>query len=73
VLYPNTPQVHREHLCPYGAAEAWISSGKQSEIPSWLSQAEVATHNKIIGDKGYSGPFSWYVHFSLMPQSGAYF
>ncbi|KAL1603713.1 hypothetical protein SLS60_005303 [Paraconiothyrium brasiliense] len=60
LLYPSTPEVHREHLCPYGAAEAWISSGKQSEPPSWLSEAEVATHNKIIGAKSTSGPLSWY-------------
>ena len=46
-------------MCPYGAAEAWISSGKQTERPTWLSAAEVDTHNKIIGDKGFTGPMSW--------------
>ncbi|KAL5385098.1 hypothetical protein DPSP01_004908 [Paraphaeosphaeria sporulosa] len=60
LLYPTTPDQHRENLCPYGAAEAWISSGKVSEPPSWFSEAEVAAHNKIIGDKGFSGPFNWY-------------
>ncbi|PVH92933.1 epoxide hydrolase [Periconia macrospinosa] len=61
LLYPVTPVTQRNHLCPFGAAKEWISNGTvPKEIPTWLSPAEISTHNDILGKGGYTGPLNWY-------------
>jgi soluble epoxide hydrolase/lipid-phosphate phosphatase len=51
------------HLAPIGAAEAWISSNKNAPPPSWLTADEVATHKRILAQKGYTAPLNWYDRF----------
>ena len=56
----------KEHFGPVGAAEAWISSNKITPPPAWLTAEEIATHTKILAQKGYVGPLNWYVTFRVV-------
>ena len=61
LFYPTYPETWRTDMGPIGAAEAWITSDKNTPVPSWLSEEEVSTHNRAMGQKGYRGPTNWYV------------
>jgi soluble epoxide hydrolase / lipid-phosphate phosphatase len=50
-------------MAPIGAAEAWITENKITDPPAWLTADEIATHKKILGQKGYTGPLNWYENF----------
>jgi soluble epoxide hydrolase / lipid-phosphate phosphatase len=63
LVYPTDPEIWKVHFAPIGAAEAWITENKITDPAAWLTADEVATHKKILGQKGYTGPLNWYENF----------
>ena len=52
-------------LCPIGGARAWISAGKSSALPDWMTEEELAMHDQILARGGFAAPLKWQVYFSL--------
>ncbi|KUL82401.1 hypothetical protein ZTR_10326 [Talaromyces verruculosus] len=63
MLYSTTPEDWKAHMGTEGAAKEWVSSGKVSPPPTWMSGEEVATHVEIFKNGGYTGPLNWYKSF----------
>lgn len=59
MLYSTTPEDWKAHMGTEGAAKEWVSSGKVSPPPTWMSGEEVATHVEIFKKGGYTGPLNW--------------
>lgn len=60
LLYSTTPEDWRIHMGPTGAAKEWVSTGKVTPPPSWMTQEEVEEHIRILKKGGYTGPLNWY-------------
>ncbi|GAD96888.1 epoxide hydrolase, putative [Paecilomyces variotii No. 5] len=60
LVYPTVPEVWKTDMGPLGAAKKWITSGKVTPPPPWLSQEELDTHTRILQKGGYTGPLNWY-------------
>lgn len=60
MLYSTTPEDWKAHMGTEGAAKEWVSSGRVSPPPTWMSGEEVATHVEIFKKGGYTGPLNWY-------------
>ncbi|KAL1849810.1 hypothetical protein Plec18167_008429 [Paecilomyces lecythidis] len=60
LVYPTVPEVWKTDMGPVGAAKRWVTSGKVTAPPPWLSQEELDTHSRILQKGGYTGPLNWY-------------
>ncbi|MCJ1306544.1 hypothetical protein MMC25_000187 [Agyrium rufum] len=60
LFYPQEPEMWKEHLGPLGAARSWITSGKTTPLPSWMSAEEHAIHAKLFEKRGYGPGLNWY-------------
>lgn len=67
LLYPSEPEVWKSHLGPKGAARSWITAGTKAPLPEWLTSEEVATHNGIFDQGGYTAPLNWLVTNTQIP------
>lgn len=65
LLYPTTPEVWKTDMGPLGAAERWITAGKVTAPPPWVSQEEFDTHTRIFQKGKYTGPLNWYISFLI--------
>ena len=52
LIYPSDPKLWVTNLCPIGAARKWIEDGKTGPLPSWLTEEEAKTHERIMMMKG---------------------
>ncbi|MCJ1396073.1 hypothetical protein MMC18_008961 [Xylographa bjoerkii] len=60
LLYPSDPDLWMTDFCPVGKAAAFISGGKTTALPSWVSAEEFAVREQILTKGGYRGPLNWY-------------
>ena len=44
LMFASDPEQLKTSFCPYGAARAWVTAGKTSPLPPYLTAAEFATH-----------------------------
>lgn len=61
LLYPTLPEDWKTTMGPFGAAKEWVSNGKVAPLPTWMTEEEAETRNKIFQKGGYTGPLNWYV------------
>jgi len=61
LIYPEDHETWRTDLCPLGGARAWITAGKTTDRPSWITEDEEAMHEQIFAQGGYTGPLNWSV------------
>lgn len=60
MMYSTKPEDWKEqHMGITGAAKKWVSEGKTSPSPSWMSDEEVAAHVEIFKRNRYQGPLNW--------------
>ncbi|PQE19007.1 epoxide hydrolase protein [Rutstroemia sp. NJR-2017a WRK4] len=60
LLYSPDPDIWKTEVGPVGAAKAFITADKSLPLPTWLDASEVAIHNQLFTEGGYTGPLSWY-------------
>lgn len=60
LIFAEDPETWKTHLAPIGAAESWISAGKMTPYPAWLTAEEAATQKRILAQKGYANALNWY-------------
>ena len=58
LLFASDPDQLRTSFCAYGAARAWVTEGKTSPLPPFLSPAEFKTHVSFLSPShgGSLGP-----------------
>ncbi|KAJ7882462.1 Alpha/Beta hydrolase protein, partial [Mycena leptocephala] len=60
LLYPDTIQLWKDHLCIDGGARAWIENNKQSPLPWYMTPEEKDHLRKTWLRNGISAPLCWY-------------
>lgn len=60
LLYAHDPSLWLDHFAPLGKAEAFVSTGQITPLPTWYSLADYTTRDRIFAKAGYAGPLSWY-------------
>ncbi|KAJ7139222.1 alpha/beta-hydrolase [Mycena epipterygia] len=60
LVYPDTPQLWKEHLCVEGGTRAWIESNKKNILPSYMTTERVEREKLVLLKGGLSGPLCWY-------------
>jgi len=60
LIYPTDPEIWKTDFCPVGGSEAWIASGKTTELPKWVTKEENEVRDEILNRGGYTAPLKWY-------------
>ena len=48
LLFASDPEQVKTSFCPYGAARAWVTAGKTSPLPHFITSAEFKTHSSFF-------------------------
>ena len=58
LMFASDPKQLKTSFCPYGAARAWVTAGKTSPLPHYLTPAEFRTHASFFSSShgGSFGP-----------------
>jgi soluble epoxide hydrolase/lipid-phosphate phosphatase len=59
LMYPQHPEDWKVTMGPLGAAKEWITSGKVTPLPAWLSEEDVQKRMHIFEKGGYTAPLNW--------------
>ncbi|KAJ7716680.1 alpha/beta-hydrolase [Mycena olivaceomarginata] len=60
LLYPETPDLWKEHMSVDGAARAWIESNRTTALPSYLTPEDKEDLRTALLSGGLSAPLCWY-------------
>jgi len=60
LVWPETIQLWKDHLCVDGGARAWIENNKQSPLPWYLTPEDKMYLKNAFLTHGISAPLCWY-------------
>ncbi|KAF8990696.1 alpha/beta-hydrolase [Hymenopellis radicata] len=60
LLYPNSPETWKEHMCSAGGAKAWVENNKTTPLPSYLTSEDKEYYRQTLLGGGMTAPFCWY-------------
>ncbi|KAF6240610.1 hypothetical protein HO173_001281 [Letharia columbiana] len=61
--FASDPEQVKTSFCPYGAARAWVTAGKTSPLPPFITPAEFKTHSSFFSPShggSFGPPLNWY-------------
>lgn len=60
MLYPNDPKMWRTDMAERDALKSWVTQGKLSDRPKYLTEQELQTIKKNLLHGGLAAPLCWY-------------
>jgi len=60
VVWPEKHETWIDHICPTGAAKAWLLADKRTPLPAYLTEEDKAFQTKILLKDGFNSALNWY-------------
>ncbi|KAJ7177611.1 alpha/beta-hydrolase [Mycena filopes] len=60
LIFPESPQLWKDHLCVDGGTRAWIEGEKTAGLPPYMTIEDKETIKKSLLSGGLAGPLCWY-------------